>query len=307
MPYIDEGNRAYQKGDFEGAIRHYQESIDTDENPALAYFNMGNTYYQMEEIAKAIVCYRSSLFEAPDFARAYLNLGVLYFNMEYMPGTISVLQRALALDPDNSQARLILSSAYGRLEAYPQSVIMAEKALERDTSQGDAFFLLSAVARQLGDPDEAEYWLQRYPDAGPRVREKYQWLAELAEEYRGAEEAVANYRRLIEINPDNRWAHYRLVKNLFDMGNHFVALENTAEALRRFPEFDAIALLGGNLAFEAGILRRAEEFYSRAGELGNAGGYVGLQNLIKKHQSLGNDAAVDRINRIILSIQSSGG
>jgi tetratricopeptide (TPR) repeat protein len=300
--FMQQGNEAYQAGKFGSAIGFYKKALRSGENPSLAYFNLGNCYYQSDSISQAIVCYRSSLTEAPDFFRAYLNLGILYFGLEEMSATVAVLERARPLEPDNVQLLMVLAAAYRNLHEYSQAIPLLEQVVELDSTMDESYFLLYDMVRGLGDPMEARTWLERYPESGRRVADKYLLLAELEEELSGAQSATYFYTKAVEVAPKRKWGYYHLVNNLHRAGNTLVALRKAEEALEMFPKFRELALLAGNLAFEAKYSRRAEQFYRTAYNLGSAGGLVGLQNLVRHYERVGDERSVGRINRFLISM-----
>ena len=62
-----------------------------------------------------------------------------------------------------------------------------------------------------------------------------------------------------------------------------------------------VALLAGNVSFENKFYRKAEKFYSQAYSSGNAGGLVGLQNLLQLYKTQGDDVSASHINNLIIA------
>lgn len=298
---LHKANEYYQNNKFNRAIKIYYQALEKGENPALVYFNLANTYYQLDSIAKAIVCYQTSIYEAPEFFRAYLNLGILYYNLDDIAGTAAILEQAYALEPDNTHAMLILACAYKNLNEYSVAVTLLEKVLEKDPKMDECYFLLYEINHQIGDLIEAKMWLERYPEDSKRTADKYQLLGELAEETGNLTEAAFHYNHLISIVPEQKWAHYQLVKVMYSNGNVLTALQQAEWALERFKDFGDLALLAGNISFETKFYRKAEKFFTHAYKIGNAGGLVGLQNLLRLYKIQGDNENAAHINEIIVS------
>ncbi len=55
---FQEAEIAYAKGDFQEAIKVYQQMIDAGAQNAEIYFNLGNAYYQLHDLGRALVNYR---------------------------------------------------------------------------------------------------------------------------------------------------------------------------------------------------------------------------------------------------------
>jgi hypothetical protein len=58
-----------------------------------------------------------------------------------------------------------------------------------------------------------------------------------------------------------------------------VALEEVKRGLQLFADFNELALLGGNIAFNEGLYDRAERFYAAAKAPGSADAIIGLENV----------------------------
>lgn len=299
--YLPKANEYYQNNEYKKAIKTYYRALENDENPTLVYFNLGNAYYQIDKPAKSIVCYQTSIEEAPEFFRSYLNLGILNYNLDDMAGAAATLEQAHILEPENTQVMLILASVYKNLNEYSLAVPLLEKILEKNPKSDDCYFLLYEINRKIGDLTEARMWLERYPKEGKRLTDTYQLLGELSEEIDNLSEAAFYYSQLISIAPERRWVHYQLVRVMYSNGNILTALQHADRALERFKNFSELALLAGNISFENKFYRKAQKFYSQAYSSGNAGGLVGLQNLLQLYKNQGDEVSASQINNLIIA------
>ncbi|MDR5591247.1 tetratricopeptide repeat protein [Christiangramia sediminicola] len=62
---FEEGNSAYQSGDYEVAISKYEQILDNGEISAELYFNLGNAHYKMNHVAPSIYYFEKALQLAP--------------------------------------------------------------------------------------------------------------------------------------------------------------------------------------------------------------------------------------------------
>jgi len=51
---FENGNSAYNEGNFEKAIEYYQEVLNTGRHSAALYFNLGNAFYRLNNVAESI-------------------------------------------------------------------------------------------------------------------------------------------------------------------------------------------------------------------------------------------------------------
>ena len=59
--WFEQGNAAYNNGDYEQALTMYGNIENSEQESASLYYNMGNTYYKMKEYPKAILYYETAL------------------------------------------------------------------------------------------------------------------------------------------------------------------------------------------------------------------------------------------------------
>lgn len=298
--FLDDGNAMYAQGEYAAAVHAYRKGLLAGENPALLRFNLGNTYYSMDKPAQAIVNYQNAIAAAPEFFRARMNLGILYFNLLDYASAIATLEQAKRLEPANTKVLIVLAACYHKLGAFGPATRLLETALTQDATVDDAYFLLFDIARELQDYTSAVHWLEAYPDKGSRVADKYQLLADYVSERAGPQAAAPYFRKLIEVSPNNQWAHYAFVNNQASCGNVYSALEHALLATRMFPEFSALPLMAGAIAFDAQLYRKAETFFTLALAGSETDGLVGLQNIKKMYEALNDRDGIARVNELIL-------
>ena len=58
---FNEGNSAYNEGNFEKAISHYNSILEKGKHSSDLYFNMGNAYYRLNRVAESIFYYEKAV------------------------------------------------------------------------------------------------------------------------------------------------------------------------------------------------------------------------------------------------------
>ena len=53
-PLVEQGNAAYNEGDFQKAISLYEQTLKMGQHSAALYFNLGNSYYRLNKVAESI-------------------------------------------------------------------------------------------------------------------------------------------------------------------------------------------------------------------------------------------------------------
>ena len=75
---LEQGKVAFRRGDFDLAIRYFDEAIRLDPKYAKAYNNRGYTYTLKGEFDKAIADLTEAIQLNPNLAQAYCNRGLAY-------------------------------------------------------------------------------------------------------------------------------------------------------------------------------------------------------------------------------------
>jgi len=53
-PLFEQGNTAYNEGDYQKAISLYEQTLKMGQHSAALYFNLGNAYYRLNKVAESI-------------------------------------------------------------------------------------------------------------------------------------------------------------------------------------------------------------------------------------------------------------
>ena len=198
-----------RSGDADRILRRARELRPAD--PATLH-NVAEALRLQERYEDAIAHYRSALGIDPEFAPAHAGLGIALFQWERYAEAIEALERALALLPDVPVTGSSLHVFLGR------------------------------AAQKLGRPEAAEHFARAVLD-DPRDREALDHLAMARFAQQRYEEALALYRTLIEIDPDNAVTHSNLGAALYHLGRLEAAQASIERALSLDPDLE-IARIG---------------------------------------------------------------
>ena len=71
---FDQGNKLYEKENYEAAISSYESVVNAGKQSAELYFNLGNCYYKLHKVAPAIYNYEKALLLSPNDTEIKTNL-----------------------------------------------------------------------------------------------------------------------------------------------------------------------------------------------------------------------------------------
>jgi TolB-like protein len=127
------------------------------------------------------------------------------------------LTRTMSLAPGNAQAHLWLGHVYVFTKRAEQGIAECERALALDRNLANAHAFIGFAKAVVGRPGETERHVQEALRLSPRDTFRYVWTQQIAfaKFAIGAEaEAVAWWRRAIEINRDIALTHFLLAAAL---------------------------------------------------------------------------------------------
>lgn len=111
---IKKGNEAYEKKEYDNAVKNYQQAAQKNPANATAQYNLGNALYKNNKTDEAVQAYDGALSNAAsnaDKAKAFYNKGVVLQNNKKLPECIEAYKNALKLNPQDEDARQNLQKA----------------------------------------------------------------------------------------------------------------------------------------------------------------------------------------------------
>ena len=244
--YYDEGTEFLRKGELDNAITSFTSSIDllkekpgmTDDEKKLlaeAYNNRGLAYYEKEQYSPAEDDFNDSCLWVPTNKKAISNLALTYFKqkrymdakykyLEALPGSDGSDERAYHADVYNNLGVCYMETgdATNALYYYDKAIALAE-SLKDDNGQRlvdytDAYFNKGNLYYNDKKHDQAislytvtiDYFVGTLKDkveAG--VVDRAYHNRALCYYNKGMyQEAINDYIKALEVNPDYAWAHY---------------------------------------------------------------------------------------------------
>ena len=111
---IKKGNEAYEKKEYDNAVKNYQQAAEKNPANPTAQYNLGNALYRNNKTDEAVQAFDGALSNATsnaDKAKAFYNKGVVLQNNKKLPECIEAYKNALKLNPQDEDARQNLQKA----------------------------------------------------------------------------------------------------------------------------------------------------------------------------------------------------
>jgi tetratricopeptide (TPR) repeat protein len=134
---VKKGNEAYEKKDYDNAIKNYQQATGINPANPAAQYNLGNALYKDQKADEALQAYDNALSNSSantDKAKAFYNKGVVLQHNKKLPECIDAYKNALKLDPSDEDARQNLQKA---LQQQKQEEKKEDKDKKKDEKPKD--------------------------------------------------------------------------------------------------------------------------------------------------------------------------
>jgi tetratricopeptide (TPR) repeat protein len=151
------------------AIETLNSAIQKNEEFSLAYSLLGDIYQEMQDFPNSATSYEKATQTNPWSFNDHFNLGKVYFVMEQFPQAAGAYIKAVEIKPNHLGANMGAAKSYYKVPDYNSAWVYGRRAEKIDANAGD-------VQKLLGDIYEAQ---------------------------KDYDQAIASYKRSLEIDSDN--------------------------------------------------------------------------------------------------------
>lgn len=120
--YYNRGFWCLQKGNCDGAINNFTESLSQQPDNVYALLNRGSAWAKKDEYDKAIEDYNKAIEIKGNFASAWFYRGITWYNKGEYDKAIEDLSRALSLEPNNVNAWKVRGDAFLEKGEYDKAI-----------------------------------------------------------------------------------------------------------------------------------------------------------------------------------------
>ena len=214
-------------GNHQGAERAYRRGLELAPNDAELHNALGWTLFQEGRSADAVAEYQRALAAQPNHAKAHNNLALALVELGRPAEAVGHFQASLAIEP-KAEIYSDLGFAFEQLGKPQEALASYRTALELDPQCASAHLNLAVTAVRAGDLTAAEaHYRSALP--GRPTAETHNGLGYVLRRQGRSEEAIAEFRKAVDIDPHFTPAYNNLADALEQAGK----LDEAAESYRR--------------------------------------------------------------------------
>jgi Flp pilus assembly protein TadD len=238
--YLLSGRVAQEQGDPALAERRFRHYLKLRPGKAEGLWRLGVSLLTEEKYQEAELLLKQALEKNSSLGAAHYNLGLLYSRRGKDLLAKSHLEAATQLLAENAKAYYELGTVLVRLNDPADAEADFRKALALDPGYVEAHYALGTLLRQTGRREEASRSIAEYDrlsSAALKNRERtrrisaYFWEVKDLLEHDELEEAERKLHEILELEPQNDLAFYRLGQIFYLRHEYTRALETVRVAL----------------------------------------------------------------------------
>ena len=310
-------------GDKERAVKYIKESLALHPDNPDGYHLVGMSFQEMGKLDEAEEYYRKTLQYNPGYAEAYNNLANVLKERGQTDEAIRNFKKAIALKPASSILHYNLGVIYQEQRDIENAIQSYKNALQHDPKNKKILLMLGDVLQQKGQIygsreslQEAERIYYDMVQSQPSDYSAHTNLGKILQDQGRHAEAIACYRKALELNPCYDEAHFSLADALHETGSVDDSILHYQRAVEFNPKFiDAYNNLGVVLS-ESNRLDEAISSFENAlrldshsvksarafSNLGNILSELGEAGEAEQHyrQALSADPSLSKVNSNLL-------
>jgi tetratricopeptide (TPR) repeat protein len=194
------------------AVEQYKLALDADPNSRLLQDGLADLYFKIGRIREAVTAAQDQVAKNPDDIEAHTLLGKVYLRSlgdMQSPQSGQMLQLAITeyeklaqLKPNDVETHLLLGQLYGLNHDSAKAEAEFKAAQGIDANSEEVALNMARLYSEQGDAKRAAEVLNAVPvdDRSPRIEFA---LGASYEQLKKNKDAVAAYRRALDLEPDN--------------------------------------------------------------------------------------------------------
>jgi tetratricopeptide (TPR) repeat protein len=214
--FLRAGMANERTGDHKGAERAYRRGLEIAADNVELRNALGWSLFQDGQSAEAAAEYKRALAIDPDHVKSHNNLALALVELGQLEEAAGHFERSLAVEP-KAEIYSDLGFIKARLGKPQEAIAEYRKALALDPGCASAHFNLAVASLQAGELGDAESHYRKALPGRPTA-ETHNGLGYVLARQGRADEAIAEFRKAVDLNPKFTPAYNNLGEALAKQG-----------------------------------------------------------------------------------------
>jgi tetratricopeptide (TPR) repeat protein len=301
---VEVANLLRELGRPDEAITALRTAVDQEPSNTARLSSLGRLLRQTGRNAEAAEIFRKLVAASPDNSTFAIELGHLLREIDALDEAHQILSGVLGREPENASGWIALGWLHRKMNQLDLAVDAFQRAVRLQTTNVGALHALGLVERERGNHDGALHSFDLARQADPNAQYIALEICNTLQKLQRFDEAIAQYRKLLERWPATRDAHLGLGYALRSRGRIEEALAAFEEAARDDPSHPNGSIEAGHLLLRLSRPIEAEQSFRSAVDRSpaNASALVGLSYALRR---LGRMEGAETALRAVLKQQPS--
>jgi tetratricopeptide (TPR) repeat protein len=222
----DEAKAAEARGDLTAAEASYESLLQIAPHLGPAYNNLGALFVRQKEYKKAAVVLEKGLKIDPKMSSASALLGISLYEMGEYIAARHPLEVALRGNPKDDNAELFLANDLIKLNEWDSAADHLRQIAQRQPKNQEIWYLLGKVHMKL-----SEQALSKLNEIDPNSVWVHEISGEVMESMKNFDGALIEYKKAVEIAPQQPGFHYSLANAYWSLQSWDAATQQFREEL----------------------------------------------------------------------------
>src|SRR5260370_19707970 len=187
---------------WDEAIASYHKALELEPNDALTHYNLALALKYKGDTRHAIHEFDTTLQLKPKWAEAHYGLTAAWYDLHDLANALKELRAAIELDPKNVAAHRLAA----RVDSEHSDPLSAYRDLRRaleSKPSAEIHFELGLVQGQLSNLDQAAAEFRQVLRLNPRFPSAHRLLVVALRRQGNHAAALSHFRRAVEIDPND--------------------------------------------------------------------------------------------------------
>jgi tetratricopeptide (TPR) repeat protein len=212
-------------GNLKSAAEKFRNIIDRFPDDPVPYYELARVYVQMNNAEDALENGRIAFNLNPENEWFAIFLAELCYNTGRYDEATSLYEKIVTLKPGNTDFLFQLAELYMQSEKYREAIGIYDRIEEKAGINEEMVIQKQKIYLHLNEPKNAEKELKKLITVFPGESRYYSILAEYYLSQNMRDEALAMYKKVTEIDPENAYIHMSLADFYRKAGDNQKAYE----------------------------------------------------------------------------------